>query len=789
MKNNVVNSVFSCVVSMLLFSPLGMAEDNTLAESNTNEEYYKNVSDKQVAAYAGDTMIITTSHKLFPNTTRATPSFQVSEEDINKTNLITASDAIKLAPSVHVRRRFYGDTNGITAIRGSTNMQTNHFNMFVDGIPLHNPVQTKWNGAPKWSLIAPNAIHSATVFYGPYSAEHKGAFGGTFDLKTKLPEEFEMHIDVTGIIQDAKRFGKNETLTGHKEFVSVGDRFDKFTVFAFYNHLENHGQPQNFPVTVNPSATGTSGNPTTAVRGAHFPEDISGDPSVVSGDYGVNTNEFDLYQIKLGYDFTEDLRGLFTMAYEQIHRGSQSRTYLKDANGNAVWDGLVSQNGVEFQANPRSFGRPVLTGNEGDRQTLIYGLNLSGKIAENWSIDTTASYFDAFKDQNRESRFSTKDPQFATDPSGRITDTKVWWVDYSAKLATDKLFDRDDLGMMVGYQFNHSYLKLRQYDSDDVVEGTRDSARTRNFNGGSTQTNSVFMQADWDITDQWNIMAGARYDHWQSERGHINNNDLPDRDASRVSPKASLSFSPTEKLNFRYSFTKAYRFPVAEELFESSTNTNSVNISDPNLGPENGYFHDLMAQYELPGGYVRASIFYNNIDDEILRTQTRLLNGGTSNRTRSIDETETIGIELVYEQDYIFDLPLGLSMNGTWINKEIKKDSNNPDLIGNEWPRLPQWRANATATYHTTESWDNVLSVQYRNDQFSNENNDDVNQGVFGTSSAYVLLNFKTMYSLDVGNGVTTRFSVGIDNILNESYYDFHPYPQRTYFANIALDI
>ncbi|MEE9346125.1 MAG: TonB-dependent receptor [Methylococcales bacterium] len=783
MNNKVGNTLLSCLLSIMLFSSA------IFAEEKVNEDYYKQESDKQVAAYTGETMVITTSHKLFPNTTVATPSFEVSDEDINKTNMISASDAIKMAPSVHVRRRFYGDTNGVTAIRGSTNFQTNHFNLFVDGIPLHNPVQTKWNGSPKWSLIAPNAVHSARVFYGPYSAEHKGSFGGTFDLKTKLPEEFEMHMDVTGMIQDSNRFGKNEVLTGHKEFISAGNRFDKFTVYAFFNHLENHGQAQNFPVTENPDATGTSGDPTTAVRGAAFPEALSGNPSVISGDYGVNTNKLDLYEVKLGYDFTDDLRGLFTMAYENVHRGSQARTYLEDANGNAVWDGLVSQNGVEFEANPTSFGRGVLTGNENERQTLIYGLNLSGKITENWSIDTTASYVDAFKDQDRESTFSTKDPAFETDKSGRITETNVWWADYSAKLATNKLFGREDLGFLVGYQFNHSYLRLRQFDSNDIVSGSKDSPRLNNFNGGSTQTNSAFMQSDWDITDQLNVMAGVRYDHWESSRGHINDSDLPDRDGSRISPKASISFTPTDRLNFRYSFTKAYRFPVAEELFESSTNTNSINISDPTLGPEKGFFHDLKVQYELAGGYASASVFYNTIDDEILRTQTRLVNGGTSNRTRSIDETETIGIELVYVQDYIFDLPIGLSLNGTWINKEVKKDSNNPELIGNEWPRLPKWRANATATYHTTANWDNILSVQYRNDQFSNENNDDVNQGVFGTSSASVLLNFKTMYSLDVGNGITTRFSVSVENILNEKHYDFHPYPQRTYIANIAVDI
>ncbi len=786
MKRKVEDTLFSYLLSILLFSSTVFAEKNVTEKNDEQEDT------TQTTQYTGETMVITTSHKLFPNTTVATPSFQVSDEDINKTNLITASDAIKMAPSVHVRRRFYGDTNGVTAIRGSTNFQTNHFNLFVDGIPLHNPVQTKWNGSPKWSLIAPDAIDTAIVFYGPYSAEHKGSFGGTFDLKTRLPEKFEMHMDVKGFIQDSDRFGQHEALTGHKEFISAGNRFDKFTVYGFFNHLENDGQPQSFPATIGANPVGTKGDSVTPATGAHFPEDISGAPSVISSDNGINQNKTDLYEIKLGYDFTDDLRGLFTMAYENTTRSAQARSHLKDANGQTIWTGLASQNGVEFEANPKSFGRGALTGNENERQTLMYGLNLSGKITENWSLDTTASYFDAFKDQARESKFSKKDPAYITDKSGRITEVKAWWADYSVKLATINLFDRDDLGFMAGYQFNHSFLDLKQYNSDDVISGSKDSKRTSNFNGGSTQTNSVFMQTDWDITNQWNIMAGVRYDHWEATRGHIKNADLPDRDASRVSPKASLSFTPTDRLNFRYSFTQAYRFPVAEELFESSTNTNSVNISDPNLGPEKGYFHDLKIQYELPDGYASASVFYNTIDDEILRTQTRVIRDNrntTSNRTRSIDKTETIGIELVYVQNYIFDLPFSLALNGTWINKEIKKDSNNPALEGNDWPRLPKWRANATATYHTTANWDNVLSVQYRNDQFANANNNDVNQGVFGTSSAYVLLNFKTTYSLDVGNGITTRFSLGVDNILNEAYYDFHPYPQRTYFANIAVDI
>ncbi len=747
-------------------------------------------ADHDGTVHQGEDMIITSSHKLFPNTTVATPSFNVSKEDIDKTNLTSAEDAIRMAPSVHVRRRFYGDTNGVTAIRGSTNFQTNHFNMYVDGLPLHNPVQTKWNGAPKWNLIAPNAIDSTTVFYGPYSAEHRGAFGGTFDLKTQLPDDFEMHMDATGIIQEVHRFGKEEVLTGHKEFISAGDRFGKWSIFGFYNHLENEGQAQSFAVTDSP-ATGTGG---TAVYGGHHSKTITGANRIVTGDFGINENITDLYEVKVGYDFTEDLRGLFTIALEDTERNSQARTYLRDTNGNKVWDGTVNQDGLEFSANPTSFGWPNLSGSENERKTLAYGLNLSGKVTEDWSIDTTASFFDAFKDSTYESKRSQNDPRYKSDKSGRIKDIEVWWVDYSLKLATQNLFGRDDLGFMSGYQYNYSYLDINQYNSGNVADGTRDTLR--DADGGSTQTHSAFMQADWDIIDQINIMAGLRFDHWSTFRGHLNDcagcngrTQVADRELSRVSPKASVSFTPVDNLNFRYSFSKAYRFPVAEELFDSSSNTNAANLADPTLKPESGFFHDFKVQYDLDDGYVSATLFYNTIENEIMNTRTLQNNGTIANRTRGIDETETIGVEFVYQQNYIMGTPFDLNLNGTWINKEIKKDNNTPTNEGNEWVRIPQWRANGTATYHVTPDWDAIAAVQYRSKQFGQDDNSDKNWHVYGASDDYVLVNVKTAYKMNVGHGVKAKFSVGIDNLLDENYYDHHPYPQRTYFANISLDI
>ena len=731
-----------------------------------------------------DEMVITTGHKLFPNTTKATTSFDITTEDINKTNLFTASDAIKLAPSVHVRRRFIGDTNGVTAIRGSTNFQTNHFNMFLDGIPLHNPVQTKWNGAPKWSLIAPNALHSATVFYGPYSAEHRPAFGGTFDLKTQLPEEFEMHMDVAGMVQDSHRYGVDEILTGHKEFISAGNRVGDFSFFGFYNHIENEGQAQQWGVNDSP---GVDAGGNTAVTGAQTTQTTTGDHRIITGDKGINEVLTDLYSFKVGYDINPDLRALFTVAFEDTERSNQSRTYLKDANGNPVWSGTSSQGGFQFDPNPASWFWPTLGGSENERQTLMYGFNLSGKVSEDWSIDTTASYFDAYKDKTVENKVSFNDPAWQTDKSGRIKETDVWWVDYMAKVATQSFFGRDDLGFMAGFQFNNSYLDINQWNSDNVTNEEKTSLR--DHDGGSTTTYSTFMQTDWDALDNLNVMAGVRYDHWATSRGTEDKVGLADRDESRVSPKAHISFTPIDDFNMKYSFTKAYRFAVAEELFDSTNSAGSANISDPNLKPESGYFHDVSFQYELDGGYTRATFFYNEIENEIMNITTVAGGGGTNNRTRGVDETETVGIELVYNQDYILGFPFGINANGTWINKEIKKDSNNPDLVNKEWLRIPKYRAHVTGTYHMTPNWDAITMVDYRSRQFSQADNSDTVDNVYGSSDAHVLVNFKMAYSMDVGNDMTTKFSVGVENILDENIFDHHPYPQRTYTANISLDI
>ena len=730
------------------------------------------------------------SKQLFPKTDKATPKHIITAKEIElTTNSNSAEDVVRKMPSLNIRKRYIGDTNSPLGIRDSNAYQTAHTMVYGDGMPLHNPLRTSFSGAPRWHLVSPSEIDSAEVLYGPFSAEYSGnSFGGVVRLNSKMPEKFEMNAEAMGIFQPMNRAGRKETLMGYKTFVSAGNRWDKFSVYGSYNRLENEGQPMT-PSTLGVT-NGAAAKGTTVATGGEFQPLPNGKPGILYGDDGIQQSTSDLFKLKLGYDFTPDLQGRFTLAYEDrevITDDAQSQ--LRDAKGNVIWGGKVNVAGQNFTVPNSVFGASI-----SERKTLNYGLSLKGKISDNWRIDTTASYYDAFRDRSVKANFNNLDP--ANNNSGQVTDAKAWWASYDLKLATDKFLGRDDLSFMAGYQFNHASLNLDVYSSNNYYAETTSLQTTDT--GGATQTNSAFTQMSWRFLPDWEIMAGVRMDHWEAQDGHSRTFDNPatpaneqniqnyaDRSATRFSPKASLEYSP-DNWTFRYSFSKAYRFPIVEEMFLSAATLNNQRVAYPGLGPEHGYFNNFMAKYDIPRGYVQADVFYNVISDEINNSIQNF--GATQVSTfLPIDRTEAVGVDLIFQQNEIFNLPLDLNVNGTWIHKRIIENARNTSLVGNQWNQIPKLQVNATATYHVLPVWDAAIGVRYRSNEYQRIDNSDIAAHVYGGTDEYTLVDFKTSYQLPAVKGMKSTISAGIDNILNQNVFENHPYPQRTYFVKASF--
>lgn len=77
------------------------------------------------------------------------------------------------------------------------------------------------------------------------------------------------------------------------------------------------------------------------------------------------------------------------------------------------------------------------------------------------------------------------------------------------------------------------------------------------------------------------------------------------------------------------------------------------------------------------------------------------------------------------------------------------------------------------------------MNVQYASDSFGRIDNSDTQDNVYGAQDAYERVGLKSTYRMN--NGLS--FGLGIDNLTNDVAYVAHPWPGRTFYANLAFDL
>jgi iron complex outermembrane receptor protein len=153
--------------------------------------------------YHADELVITDQAPPAPDIHYTSPTTRIDARQAQSINTTTIEDYIKYEPSLVVRRRYIGDPNGTLGMRGSNMFQTTHAMVYADGLLLHYFLQSSYNGAPRWSLVAPDETESVEVVYGPFSAEYPGnAMGGVVNIHTRMPTQREFHFDTSLFAQD-----------------------------------------------------------------------------------------------------------------------------------------------------------------------------------------------------------------------------------------------------------------------------------------------------------------------------------------------------------------------------------------------------------------------------------------------------------------------------------------------------------------------------------------------------------------------------------------------------------
>lgn len=321
---------------------------------------------------------------------------------------------------------------------------------------------------------------------------------------------------------------------------------------------------------------------------------------------------------------------------------------------------------------------------------------------------------------------------------------------------------------------------------------------------GKTETGAVFVQELWRVLPNLSATVGVRYEWWRAFDGFnstlVNgaqspNPAQPGVTESGVSPKLALGWDITPNWLVTGSVGRALRFPTVGELYQNGTNIGTGNFVRPNpfLKPEDVLASEVSGEFHTAKSRLRVALFREDVRDALIGQLSTLPGTQTlASFTQNIDHTRQLGIEVAGDARDVLIKGLEVTGSVTYVDSEILRNDSyrpaaatpNTTSVGRRTPYIPLWRATLTTTYHATEALALSLAGRYSDRQYATIDNTDINPNTYQGFEGFFVADARANWK------VTPQWTIagGINNVLNRSYYLFHPFEQRTFFAELRWD-
>lgn len=722
----------------------------------------------------------------------------VTREQIEASvNAMDSEDALKYFPSLLVRKRYIGDYNhAMLSSRASGTGNPARSAVYADGILLSNYLGNSVSGLsypPRWGLVTPEEIERVDVMYGPFSAAYPGnSVGAVVDYQTRMPRQFEAHAKIGYVMQPFSLYNTQETYKAWQTSASIGSKAGDWSYWLNVNHTDSHGQPLTFPTRL--LSAGTAGSAGTAVTGAVPGVNNANQPWLVLGAGTSYHTQQDHLKVKLAYDLSPTVRAAYTLGYWRNDAQGRPVSYLKDANGATVYSGAINVNGVAYTGTQALGGGDFALTNE-SLTHWMHGVSVKSNTQGVFDWEVAGSLYDYQRDDKRQNGASTTLPGALAGGPGTVANgAGTGWNNLALKGSYRPQGIQG--AHIVDFGLQRDSYKLQYVTSNIAGNWLIDPAGSLASSvQGRTQMHSLYAQDAWRFAPNWKSVLGLRAEQWRADGGSTvfsatSALSHPSRTENHLSPKAALSFQVAPDLLIKASAGRAVRMPTVHELYGATSTTNSQYINDPNLKPEKSWTTELSAEKDLGASLLRLTFFTENTRDA-LYTQSiaDAVALRTISRVQNVDRIATQGLEMAYTG---FDVGTkGLDLNGsvTYANSIIKENQGYVavpgDTLGKQQPNIPRWRATALAVYRVNDVWSGSLGARYSGAQFRTLNNSDVNGQTYQGVSKFFTVDARVRYRI---NKQLTA-AVGIDNLNNYTFWNFHPYPQRSYVFELKADL
>ncbi len=709
-----------------------------------------------------------------------TTTASVTPDDLARTvNLITPEDTLRYLPDVLIRQRHIGDTQAPVTTRTSGVGASARSLIYVDGILLSSLIgNNNTSASPKWGLIQPDAIDRVDVLYGPFSAAYAGnSLGSTIVFTTRMPDALEGSLDIQGAAQPFKLYGEAKTYGTGRVAGSIGNRFGLLAVRLGVNHLDSQAQPLAYATATVPATNGTAGTP---VTGAFDDSNRTGAAIKVLGATSIEHQIQDNLSGRVTYDLSPTVTAAYTFGLFHNRDDAGVNSYLRDASGNVVYVGSINIDNKTYTLASSAFSGGLY---RLDETQLAQGLSLASHSDGRLDYELVATAFSYLHSHQ-------------VSPSGALP------AAFSGGAGTDAILDgtgwttldakgvwRPDSVQVVSFGAHADAFHLKSVTDlmSDWQGGSDGALKTANL--GRTRTQALWVQDAWKWSPSVTATVGGRWEDWHADRGVTYsaspalNVAQPALKAQAFSPKAVIAWAPNT-WTFKASLAEAYRFPTVSELYQAITTGPVLSVPNPNLRPERAVSAELSAERAWTGGNARLSLFSEDVANALLSQSAPLVSGSTTlySFVQNVDRTRANGVEFVGAQT------LGKwQVSGwlTYVDARIVKDTAFAAAVGKQLPQLPKWRGAMTVSYAPSAKWDVALSGRYSDRAFGTIDNSDPRADTFQGFSGYFVADLHVRYK--VNPHVTA--DVGVDNLNDRKYFIYHPFPQRTFIADLKYSL
>ena len=126
---------------------------------------------------------------------------------------------------------------------------------------------------------------------------------------------------------------------------------------------------------------------------------------------------------------------------------------------------------------------------------------------------------------------------------------------------------------------------------------------------------------------------------------------------------------------------------------------------------------------------------------------------------------------------------IDLSGSVTYADATTRADAALPGAVGKLLPSVPRWKATLVATWRPVDALSLTAAGRYSSRNYGAIDNSDPVGNTYGGFYKYLVVDLRAAIR------ATDRFTLGlgVDNVNNDRYFLFHPFPRRTLHADVTV--